>query len=245
MFNYSLSIASWSVLTGALSKGLGLRLSLCPRSNPGHFEHRRRQLLLSRTEGGAVAPHRDCIITWTGRSLYTWLSSNRLRRKWISWSATSPAFTISAEVSFWFRCGEARKPQCPQTFPFVGSPPKLHPLPAATPHSGKEGLKSISLRPAQLALRKTSFFFFFFPPSLAEPVSSEIQSDRRRNRRRDKVLEMVWGYEGWEEDGSDAAERGMAVGGCLYLCEQTAITRWMNLYFFRTGILRVWASVFF
>lgn len=164
MFNYSLSIASWSVLTGALSKGLGLRLSLCPRSNPGHFEHRRRQLLLSRTEGGAVAPHRDCIITWTGRSLYTWLSSNRLRRKWISWSATSPAFTISAEVSFWFRCGEARKPQCPQTFPFVGSPPKLHPLPAATPHSGKEGLKSISLRPAQLALRKTSFFFFFFSP---------------------------------------------------------------------------------
>ena len=104
---------------------------------------------------------------------YTCLSSNRLRRKWISWSATSPAFTISAEVSFWFRCGEARKPQCPQTFPFVGSPPKLHPLPAATPQSGKEGLKSISLRPAQLALRKTSFCFFFFPPSLAEPVSSE------------------------------------------------------------------------
>lgn len=71
----------------------------------------------------------------------------------------------------------------------------------------------------------------YFPSSLAEQVSSDIQSDRRRNRRRDKVVETVWGYDGWEKDSSDAvrgglrcfgkkkreaAERGMAVGGCLY-----------------------------
>ena len=192
MFNCSLSIASWSVLTGALSKGLGLRLSRSPRSNPAHFEYRRRH-----SEGGAIARIVTTFSPGQAGLLHLTVQQplgkemNRLISNKYSF------YSFGIEASCWFRCGEARKPQCPQTFPFVGSPPKLHPLPAATPHGGKEGLKSISLRPAQLALPKTSCcFFFFFYPSLAEPVSSEIQSHRKRSRRRDKVVEMVCGYEG-------------------------------------------------
>lgn len=65
----------------------------------------------------------------------------------------------------------------PRRLPFVGSPPKLHPLLAATPHSRKEGLESISLRLAHLALPKPVIFFFF----LAGPVPSETRVTRRRD----------------------------------------------------------------
>lgn len=65
--------------------------------------------------------------------------------------APRPAFTAPAEAARGLVCGEPQKPQCPQTALV------RQPLP-----SGEEGLKSISLRLAHLALPIPVIFFFFF-----------------------------------------------------------------------------------
>ena len=97
----------------------------------------------------------------------------------------------------------------PADFSFCGEPTQTPSFARGHAPEWEGGTEKHFLEAGTTCPTQNEFLFFFFPPSLAEPVSSEIQSDRRRNRRRDKVLEMVWGYEGWEEDGSDAVRGGL------------------------------------
>ena len=230
VFNCSLSIASWSVLTGALSKGLGLRLSRSPRSNPGHFEYRRRQLLLSRTEGGAIAPIVTTFSPGQAGLLHLTVQQplgkemNRLISNKSSFYSFGGGFLL---VQVWW----GPETPVPADFAFCGESAQTPSFARGHAPRWEGGTEKHFLEAGTTCPTQKELFFFFLSPSLAEPVSSEIQSDRRRNRRRDEVVEMVWGYEGWEEGGSDtvrgglrclgkkkreAAERGMAASGCLY-----------------------------
>lgn len=55
-------------------------------------------------------------------------------------------------------CGESRKPQCPQTS-LCGSPPRLHPLLAATPHQWEGGTEKHFLEAGTPCRTQTDHFF--------------------------------------------------------------------------------------